>query len=318
VTRYGSRGKCGQGRWAGSVVVMAVVLLGALAPASARAGQVDFFMYGEHAFDLGDYLIYTDVTGEVNDVEATVASYKDGSQATLDDPGSPMTIGPMAPQYTTDHCTLQTGQAVCTPSDLEYGIYEVDLLLGAGDDHGEMQTFKRALLDGGPGDDTLRGVGGERMIGGSGADDMGGGATPYDAVIYPDDGAGGVSVTLDGVADDGHPGEDDNVRRSIERVTTEDGDDSIVGNSGANQFDTGYGNDSLRGRGGDDVLYGRQNDDRINGGSGEDVTFAGGGRDRIQAADGTQDRVLCGGRKDHAIVDALDRVNNDCETVVIR
>jgi hypothetical protein len=75
---------------------------------------------------------------------------------------------------------------------------------------------------------------------------MSGGGDPCDQVLY-DSRTAPVTITLDGVADDGEAGEGDNVGADIERATGGSGDDLIVGNAAENFLLGGPGNDVLVG-----------------------------------------------------------------------
>ncbi len=117
---------------------------------------------------------------------------------------------------------------------------------------------------------------------------------------------GPVTVTLDGVANDGRAGENDNVGADVEHVfasaandtlsaagtTTarrlfgEGGDDAITGGSGDDLLDGGGGADQLAAGGGDDVLRSGDEDkapaaDRLDGGDGDDFFATGIGADDV-------------------------------------
>lgn len=158
------------------------------------------------------------------------------------------------------------------------------------------------FLNGLAGNDTLSGGDGDdTFVGGVGADVFNGGAG-IDAVFLLAFGPGptftalDLTVTLDGVANDGASGEGDNVQPDVEDVTTEAGNDSITGNDGFNILDGSTGNDT------------------IDGGAGNDVLFGGAGNDTLRARDGYADRVECGTGTDSAVVDTLDTLGG-CETV---
>ena len=106
-------------------------------------------------------------------------------------------------------------------------------------------------------------------------------------------------VTIDDLANDGGPMEQDNVQTDIEDVFGSPGPDRLEGTAGANTLDGGAGADTL-----------------IAGG-GEDSVFGGEGDDRIEARDGLADSVDCGAGSDVAVVDRRDAVV-DCETVRAR
>ena len=212
-------------------------------------------------------------------------------------------------------------------------------------------------LDGGEGNDRVLGGNGDDAVdgdgykdpgsdvvdGGAGYDYFGGWTKPEDLQRQPT-----VNLTLDGVANDGRPGENDNVTNVedfqmyvVGSFTGSDGPEKFViynpGNSGPS---------SLVGRGGDDELVGHDFNDNVDGGAGNDHvegglgndTVTGGpgqdtiygdatasrctyysckipyGNDVIDARDGEADNVDCGIGQDKAIVDAIDVVTN-CETV---
>jgi len=156
-----------------------------------------------------------------------------------------------------------------------------------------------------------------------------------------------VVVTLDGVANDGAPGEGDNVT-SLERITYTDAGTFVAGgeavdfeipsNSGsvktklvgspqADRLKAAHGHDELDGGAGNDTIEGGYGDDVITGGPGRDTINADAsagcdfvvcnapvGNDTVHAADGEADRIECGVGNDIAYVDAFDTVSN-CETV---
>ena len=151
-------------------------------------------------------------------------------------------------------------------------------------------------LDGGAGADTLDGgPGNDRLTGGPGVDDFNGG-TGRDRALYEDKRAA-VAVTLDGLADDGVRGENDNVKPDVEDVGGGGQEDTFTGSTNANVLDAGSGEDYADGAGGsgDDLLGGRD-------------------RDVLRARDRKRDVVDCGsgGGADFAIVDRIDVVRR-CE-----
>ncbi len=143
-------------------------------------------------------------------------------------------------------------------------------------------------LDGGADPDTLiGGVGADTLIGGAGTDALSGG-DGADTASYAER-ATPVTVTLDGLANDGGAGENDAVAADIENATGGDGNDTLTGNPGAN------------------VLTGGAGDDTLDGQSGPDEIHAGAGNDTVQARDGEADLVDCGdGPADNAATEAMD------------
>ena len=144
-------------------------------------------------------------------------------------------------------------------------------------------TCSTATTAGG-GNDTLDGGSGKDTIGGSGG---------IDTASYAQRTAV-VSVSLDGLANDGESSELDKVLADIENVTGGAGDDTITGNSAANVLTGGAGADALTGLGGNDCLV---------------------------ASDAAADTALdCdggagAGDADVALVDLIDPLPSDCETV---
>jgi hypothetical protein len=150
---------------------------------------------------------------------------------------------------------------------------------------GGANTFR-----GGTGADTLNGgAGPDELEGGPDGDDLRGGAD-VDRVSYPEDAA--QQITIDNLADDGTPGEHDNVRSDVENIAAGPGNDGVAGSAAANTLDGGAGNDALTGGGGLDTLLG------------------GAGDDDIRARDGLRDSVDCGPDGGSATVDTIDVVAN--------
>ena len=118
-----------------------------------------------------------------------------------------------------------------------------DVRGGSGDDR-LVGGDEANLLRGNAGDDVLDGRGGaDRFEGGTGRD-----LADYGAR------AAGVSVTIDGAANDA--GEGDNVTGDVENVRGGSGDDTITGNHEPNRLEGGPGADALDGGGNPDVLAG--------------------------------------------------------------
>jgi hypothetical protein len=145
----------------------------------------------------------------------------------------------------------------------------------------------------GPGDDSAVGGGGndelfddvgrDTFVGGEGVDRINYGAR-----------VNGVTVTLDGKADDGEAGEGDNIGSDVEDVIGGAGNDRIVaGPNGA----------TLSGNGGNDSLTGSPTEDRIEGGDGDDT---------IDSRDGGYDTVDCGSGNDTVLADLTDALHG-CE-----
>jgi Ca2+-binding RTX toxin-like protein len=186
---------------------------------------------------------------------------------------------------------------------------------GRGDDRVSSSNAEFGFLVGGAGDDVLIGGSGDESIyPGFGADvvrAMGGddlvsqfekgdasdvfsGGGGSDELIYG--GArvfGRYSVSFDGMANDGEPGEGDDVASDFERVRGSRGPDTLVGDGHGNTFFGGAGDDDITGAGGRDRLFG---------GPGDDV---------FHTTDGRVDRIWGGKQQDTAIDrDDVDRVRD--------
>ncbi|HVT76759.1 MAG TPA: calcium-binding protein [Acidimicrobiales bacterium] len=166
-----------------------------------------------------------------------------------------------------------TGERDNVGTDVEMltgGLGNDTLTGGAGDN----------VISGGSGDDVIDGGAGNDVLSGDagldtfvvhaadGADTVAGG-TAVDSISYAGR-AAPVSVTLDGVANDGEANEHDNVKADVENVTGGSGADTITGSPAANRLDGGAGNDALHGGAGDDTLIGGAGYDTLDGGDGFD------------------------------------------------
>ena len=138
-------------------------------------------------------------------------------------------------------------------------------------------------LRGGDGDDAVDGGEGDDVLdGGAGNDALAGGAGT-DRISYAER-SRAVTVSLDGVANDGDPtvAEKDNVAAEI--VAGGDGADTLLGSAGR---------DVLRGGGGNDALDGAAGDDTVDGGPGRDALTSGAGTDTLLARDDEADTLTC-------------------------
>ena len=218
-------------------------------------------------------------------------------------------------------------------------------------------------LEGGAGNDIVQGAGGpDTLRGGPGYDKLGGdnnvaaaadvidGGPDYDTIEDgywdPSGGSQLIDLTLDGVANDGRPGEGDNVI-AVEKVdlilygryvgsdAAEDfdvgdadhqttvlalgGDDIVLTSVGDDVIDGGAGNDNLQGNRGNDTITGGPGRDTINGDTNSICTslvcLPGAANDVIHARDGEVDQIACGFGADIVVADAIDVVSGDCEAV---
>jgi Ca2+-binding RTX toxin-like protein len=129
-------------------------------------------------------------------------------------------------------------------------------------------------LDGGDGNDFL--------IGGAGVDDYFGGAG-IDRVQYQDIAVGlRVDLLVPGTNTGAAAGE---IFDSIENLLGSTGNDTILGDNGANGLFGFNGNDTIFGRDGADMLDGGSGNDFLIGGAGVDSFNGGTGTDRVQYQD---------------------------------
>ena len=141
-------------------------------------------------------------------------------------------------------------------------------------------------LFGGPGNDTVSGLDGtDQLEGGHGHDTVVGGPGGHDVATYEDANTH-VDVSLDGVANDGGPGELDQVAPSVEDVSGTIFADHLAGNAGPNRLRGGGEGDTLEGLGGADDLQG---------GTGADVILAGDGSDLVHGDEGADVALLGAG-----------------------
>ncbi|HWH45311.1 MAG TPA: calcium-binding protein [Thermoleophilaceae bacterium] len=152
------------------------------------------------------------------------------------------------------------------------------------------------VIFGGDGDDSIHGEqpGAARA---SGRDEIHGGAGIDTYTTLDDDparvGTAGVTIDLDGVADDGFPGEEDNIFDDVENIVASRYADHVTGSAAVNV---------LTGLGGNDTLLGGDADDTLSGGEGDDTLDGQAGADTIE----------CGPGVDVVIPDLLDALSGDC------
>ncbi len=171
-------------------------------------------------------------------------------------------------------------------------------------------------LNGGPGDDTVDGGPGDDALS-DGSDETDSGKDQYqggpgiDRLDYFT--SEPLSIDLDGVADDGRPGEGDNAGTDLEDFNGGPGADILTGNDSPNQIDGGPGDDQIMGLGGPDELIGGPGDDDLDGGNGVDGIEGQGGSDSIRSRDNAADEVGCGSATDTLLADSLDVFSVTCD-----
>lgn len=187
---------------------------------------------------------------------------------TIEDSGAPLT----------GECEPSGAGRFCRGNN--FGV--VDVFLGDGNDRLDHRLY--GAVDAGDGDDDVTLTNGIfEFSGGSGADRLDAAGATETIVSYLDHTAG-VSVRVNGLADDGAPGEGDNVMGAIT---------SIGGGSGDDNLEAGPVTRSLSGASGDDILVGTPARNFLSGGAGNDQLLAGDGSDSLAGDEGAD--VLSGG-----------------------
>jgi Ca2+-binding RTX toxin-like protein len=238
----------------------------------------------------GYCLNYEASAGETNSVTATRAA---NGASTLADPGALILPGIPSGGGALP-CVALIHNASClgihlasSPASLlgligswQPAVFSVTL--GDGNDSARAIPGAEFLAKGGPGADRLDGSAGtfSYLIGGSGTDTMIGPAT----ADYGDHTVG-VNVTLDGVANDGAPGENDTLI-AVESVIGGSGNDTLVGDASINGLAGRGGVNTIIGGSGNDILSGFGTD-LLDGGDGADLLEEGGpGADHVNGASG--------------------------------
>ncbi len=162
------------------------------------------------------------------------------------------------------------------------------------------------IFIGGGGQDVLKGLDGLDNLECSGGKVFGGAANdrltvnPGCAVVSGGPGSdtasylfasAGVTVTLDGVRNDGSVKPFANVRADVEDIAGSSFRDTFVGSGKPNLLQGGSGRDDLSGGSGNDRLEGGNGDDTLNGGPDNDRLLGGAGDDTLDGGDGID---VCG------------------------
>lgn len=207
-------------------------------------------------------LYYTDALGQVNDTTVNSLS----NAVTITDTAISPAAGPGC-------ATVSSTQVSCDSA----GVTAISIGLGSGDDSiTSNYTFGYPqYIDGGAGSDILSGTGStslRQLSGGDGNDTLRGGypapdvfsgGDGIDTVEFAHQYFGGVDVTIDGAADDGRPGEGDNVQADVENVKGTAYDDELSGSFAANVLVGSGGNDTFVGYGGSDTFTGGHDEDTV-------------------------------------------------------
>jgi Ca2+-binding RTX toxin-like protein len=135
---------------------------------------------------------------------------------------------------------------------------------------------------------TIMGGGGDdRMFGSASASDRFHGGSGADFVLYRER-EEPVSLSLNGLADDGAAGEGDFLADDIELLEGGRAGDVLHGGANADSLLGGPGADTIFGHGGDDLLWGDDHFDFVNTiyNPGDDVLDGGAGDDRLEGHEG--------------------------------
>ena len=160
------------------------------------------------------------------------------------------------------------------------------------------------------------GGGDDFLFEGGGKDDFSGGKG-FDLMSYQRDDLG-VDVTLDGLPNDGPPGNHDNIRPDVEGVDGGQGGDRLVGNAGPNFLRGGTGGDTVNGGAGNDTLQDGNSSATPNG---SDTLIGGPGVDiaDYQFSNGNLTLSLDGKRNDTSVGGGsvgIDNIHADVENVL--
>jgi Ca2+-binding RTX toxin-like protein len=290
-------------------IILALSLL-VVAPAAAQAGVVSV---------AGTTLSFAAGDDEANNL---TVSFSPGLY-TLVDTGATLTAGANCTQAGPDVTCPSAGVTLLSLDGrdradtitLGSGTVAATIIGGAGDDvltgGSAIDTLNGGAdadtLTGGALNDTLNGdTGDDVLVGGTGADSFNGG-TGTDLADYSAR-TSGVTVSVETTANDGEPGELDNVKVDVENVTGGSGNDVLLGGTPINVLAGGDGDDSLDGEAANDVLDGGAGADILAGGAAVDtVTYAGRSAAVVVTIDGAANDGTPG---------ELDTVKADVETVI--
>jgi Ca2+-binding RTX toxin-like protein len=248
---------------------LAIAVL-ALAPSAATAAVIEFDDRSSPEDEEQTFaIIVRAAPGETNAI--TVRRVPGG--IVVEDAGAPLT----------GECSPQAGGRFCA------GFFAgVDVLLGDGND--ALVDDVHGAVQGDAGDDDIRVSDGYfQLVGGLGADRLDASAAAGASVSYFDH-AEGVTVRLNGIADDGATGEGDNVLGPITGMAGGSGNDLLEAGLVSSTLFGGAGNDTLVGGPQHDYLSGQDGDDDLHGGEGIDRLLGSGGAD-IFSGGGSLDQV---------------------------
>ncbi|GAA4990537.1 hypothetical protein [Kineococcus glutinatus] len=249
-------------------------VVGAVAPAAAAGTSAHAATAASVQVVNGTVVVYDGGTGNTNDVRV----FLDRGVLTITDAVAITTAAGSG-------CTVTGTRARCGT-----GITGLNALLNDGADAAVIEAPLTGVVRGGDGDDVFRSA----VTGGLSAVAYDGGAGFADRVEYRD-ATGGVTVSLDDVANDGRTltGDRDDVRSSVEHLVGSAHRDTLTGSEGRNTIEGLRGDDTLRGLGGTDFFPSSlvvDGADSISGGAGDRdaVSYVGRPRGVVVDLDGAQ------------------------------
>lgn len=190
-----------------------------------------------------------------NNVEYVGTGFADRVTVSTDLPGTVLleeTVSGISPGTGCSRVTDFKVRCSATTSGSVIDLVHLDLK--AGSDTAKVQTSVRTTIIGGEDGDTYFGASSRK-----GTTVIFNGDGGVDSADYSGS-SSGVLIDLDGAADDGRLGQDqDNVTATVENITGSDHADSLRGNAGSNRIVGGLGADALRGGAGDDQLVASEN-----------------------------------------------------------
>ena len=257
----------------GALVLLLLVLL---SPGTATAATVSIVPAGADTGTRGgvvslDRLVLSAEPGEANRIDVTALV---DDEIEVSDAGAPLEPGAGCRTEGLSVRCRHRGELIDSRIELGDGD-DVLVLSGPG--------FR---VDGGAGDDHLKLLDGVATFdGGPGADRMEAAAGKTATVDYSQR-EGALAVTIGDGANDGEPGEGDDVGPGIISVRGGRGDDAIAAGQDLSALSGGPGDDRLIGGPARDGLSGGAGDDVVSGGPGDDSFSDETGADLIRGGDG--------------------------------
>jgi Ca2+-binding RTX toxin-like protein len=181
---------------------------------------------------------------------------------------------------------------------------------GADDDTLVAYSDGGATLDGGPGHDVISEEYPGTIVGGDGDDSI-----SADNALSPSRNTVSCGAGYDTVRVDRSDLFGSDCESVVVIIVDGPGGNTVVGTAYDDQIDAGDGADDVSGLEGDDSIELGEGKDTAHAGLGDDIVFAHYGWSA--GVTGDVDTVACGPGNDRALVDDVDHVSPDCETVQV-